>query len=259
MIRVVNVTQHYGVRPILRDLSLEVQGGELLVLMGPNGMAKSTLLSVMAGLLTPQRGYVEIEGKVRRSSVEAEREIRRRVVYLPDQAWLPLLQTGREFLMSVGQLYAVEDLRLMDHVDRLLDLFQMKEHADTPIRSYSSGQRKKIALSGALVTEAPIMLLDEPFSGGLDPSAILALKQVLKRMAERTDVTIALATPVPELVEELAERVAVMRAGQIIACDTIDNLRRIAGTSGPLSEVYERLTSPQTLDRIERYFHRPMP
>ena len=86
---------------------------------------------------------------------------------------MPELRTGREFLLAVGRLYDVEDERLFDHVERLMRLFDLESQADQPIRSCSAGQRKKIALGAALVTEAPILVLAEPFSGGLDPSGIL--------------------------------------------------------------------------------------
>lgn len=254
MINVVDVTQHYGVRPILRQINLRVESGEVVALIGPNGMGKSTLLSVMAGVLSPQKGHVEINGLRRRSSVEAELEIRKNVVFLPDQSWLPSIRTGREFLLAVGRLYSIDDDRLFDHVDRLLQLFDLMAQADTYIGSYSTGQKKKIAICSALVTEAPIMLLDEPFSGGLDPSALLALKRVMQRLSQRPDVTIVLATPVPELLETIADRLAVLRDGQIVAYDTVAGLRRQTGCSGSLEEVLERLINPKTLENLERYF-----
>ena len=254
MIEVVGVTQHYGVRPILREVSLRVAGGELVALMGPNRMGKSTLLGVMAGILSPQKGHVEIDGVRRRSSAEAELAIRRKVVYLPDQPWLPKERTGREFVLAVGKLYGIDDDRLMDHTQRLVELFHLDEQADAPIRSYSTGQRKKIALCGVLVTDAPVLLLDEPFSGGLDPSGLLALKRVLGRLAQRKDVTIVIATPVPELMEEIAHRMAILREGRIAAYDTADGLRQLTGCDGPLEEVLGRMLDPDTLDAIDRYF-----
>lgn len=254
MINVVDVTQHYGVRPVLRNVNLRVKAGELVGLMGPNGMGKTTLLGAIAGVLCPQKGFVEIDGVRRRSSPENELAIRRKIFYLPDHPWLPKNRTGREFLLTVGQLYEVEDDRLMDHVDRLLQLFDLNRQADSPIRSYSNGQQKKIAICAALVSDAPVMLLDEPFSGGLDPSALLALKSVLLRLAERADVTVVMATPVPEIVEGLAHRIAVLREGELVAYDTPDGLRELTGCSGPLQEALERLINPQTLENIERYF-----
>ena len=253
MINVVNVWHHYGIKPILRDVSLKVEPGELLAVMGPNGMGKSTLLALMGGVLWPIKGYVEIAGHRRRSSVEEEIEIRKKVVYLPDNPYLPLYSTGREFLLAVGRLYEVEEERLMDHTEQLVKLFDLEENADAPIRSYSTGQRKKIGMCSALVTEAPILILDEPFSGGLDSSALLALGEVLKRLADRKDVTVVMAVPVPELVESLAHKIAIIAHGEILAYDTADGLRKTAGCTGPLPEVLEKLIHPDVFENIESY------
>jgi ABC-type multidrug transport system ATPase subunit len=256
MIELLDVTQHYGVRPVLKDVNLAIDSGQLIAIIGPNGMGKSTLLSAMAGVLAPQKGKVKINGRLRRASEEDELEIRRQVVYLPDQPWLPKNRTGREFLLAVGRLYDIDDDRLLDHVERLLRLFELTRHGDQPIRSYSAGQKKKIALAGALVTEAPILLLDEPFSGGLDPSGILALKRVLERLARRQDATIVITAPVPELVEDLAHRIVILHDGRIAAFDSLEGLRRMTQCDGPLAEVLERLIFPETLKNLKHYFER---
>jgi ABC-type multidrug transport system ATPase subunit len=254
MIRVVDVTQHYGVRPVLRGINLEVPSGEMIVILGPNGMGKTTLLGVMAGVLDPQKGYVEFNGLRRRRSVEAELAIRKKVVYLPDHPWLPKNRTGREYLFGIGRLYEIDDDRLMQHVERLLRVFELSAEGDWPIHSYSNGQQKKIAICGALITEAPFLLLDEPFSGGLDPSGILALKHLLRYLVDTNSATVVMTTPVPELVEELADRIVVVGDGQVLACDTAEGLRRRTECSGALDEVLARLIHPQTLSNIREYF-----
>ena len=253
-IRVQDVTHHYGIRPVLRNVSLHVSRGELVALMGPNGVGKSTLLAMAAGLLSPLKGSVEIEGLRRRSDAATERQIRQRVAYLPAETWLPSTRTGREYLLAIGELYGVDADRLMDHIDRLLRLFHLESQADMPMRGYSTGQRRKIAIAGVLVSEAPVMLLDEPFSGGLDPSALMALRRVLEQLAKREDVTVLLATPVPELVEHFADRVAVMRDGAIVAYDTPDGLRHRFGRDGPLLEVLDAMMHPEGRTSIEAYF-----
>src|ERR1700683_697940 len=153
MIDVVNCTHHYGIRPVLKDIHLHVNAGELLALMGPNGMGKSTLLAVMAGVLAPARGYVEVGGKRRRRSVEEETAVRKMVVYLTPEIYFPMFRTPREWIISVGRLYEHDDLHLFEHCDRLLDLFDLGSVADSGLASLSSGQRKKVWLSGALITE----------------------------------------------------------------------------------------------------------
>ena len=254
MINVVNVSHHYGLRHVLRHVNLRIQPGELACVMGPNGTGKTTLMQVMAGLLSPMEGYVEINGLRRKRSPAEELEIRRQMAWLPADPWLPSGHTGREWLLANGRVYGVPYDRLMEHIPRLLALFNLEDQADQRIPAYSTGQKKKLALAGALVTEAKILLLDEPFAGGLDPSGILALKRIFEHHRQRRDVTVVMATPVPELVEELADRVAVIRDGRLIAFDSIAGLARQAGVSGPLDQIYERLVSPGSANKIDRYF-----
>lgn len=253
MIRVVNVTQHYSIKPVLKNINLTIGDGTRVAVIGPNGMGKTTLLSVIAGVLQPQKGYVEIDGLKRRESLETELAIRRRAVFLPDQCWLPKNHTGREYLIRVGKLYDIDGQRLIDHADRLLRLFNLSDLAEAPIRTYSAGQQKKISLCSALITDAPILLLDEPFSGGLDPAGILAMKYLLQRLVIQQRRTVVLTTPVPELVQEIADRLVVVRDGTIVADGSLHDLRREAGT-GSLEDVLERVIFPDTLENIEAYF-----
>jgi ABC-type multidrug transport system ATPase subunit len=225
-----------------------------VAVLGPNGMGKTTLLGVIAGALWPLKGFVEIDGRRRRASVEDELTIRRRLAYLPDHPWLPGVRTGREFLLAVGRLYDRDDDRLMDHVDRLLRVFDLQQEGDWPIQNFSNGQQKKIAICAALVTDAPLLILDEPFSGGLDPSGILALKRILQHLTADGKVTVVMSTPVAELVEELAQQIVVLRDGQVAAFDTPDGLRRQTGCSGSMAEVLEQLVHPQTADNLRQYF-----
>lgn len=257
MIEVRKVSHHFGVRMVLRHVSLTVARGELVVLMGPNGMGKSTLMGILAGAISPTRGEVVVGGNVRRRTEAEERAARQAVAFLPAEDWSPKELTGREWLLGVGRVYGVVDERLFPHVDRLLELFELEKQSDSTISSYSTGQKRKIAVAATLVTDAPVMLLDEPFSGGLDPSAMLALKRVLLHHIASREKTIVMATPVPELVEDLAGqtggRVGVLRDGQLVALDTIEALRQTVGGSGKFEEVYESLVQSTGQKAVERY------
>lgn len=253
MIELINITHHYGIKPTLRNINLTVNTGELLCVMGPNGMGKSTLLSVTAGLLAPIKGQIKINGMVRRSSIETEKNIRRNSVYLPDMPWVPDMHTGREYLYAVGRLYEVDEDRLYDHVNRLLDVFDLNEKADSDIINYSTGQKKKIGICAGLITDVPIMILDEPFSGGLDSSALLALQQILKHLTQKKNTTIMMAVPVPELVESLADRIAIIKDGNILACDTAEQLKAQSHADN-LGQALEHFIHPDGRKHIERYF-----
>lgn len=254
MIEVIDVSHHYRLKPVLQHVNLRVNPGETIAIMGPNGTGKTTLMQIMAGLIAPITGHIEVNGLCRRQTAEEELQIRRHTVWLPAEPWLPVGHTGREWLLAAGRVYGISDERLMDHVPKLMSLFNLEEHMDQRISRYSTGQKKKLAIAAAMVTETPLMLLDEPFAGGLDPSGIIALKRVIQHHRTQRDVTIVMATPVPELVEEVADRIAMLREGRIVAFDTLQNLRRQAGIEGRLDQVYERIASPHIYKKIESYF-----
>jgi len=199
-----------------------VKPGELVAVMGPNGMGKTTLISLMAGVLCPIKGKIEINGRPRRHSVEEEIEIRKKVVFLPDNPYLPLRSTGREFLLATGMLYEVESFRLMEHIERLLPLFDLEEIADSPIRTYSAGQKKKIGLCSALVTEAPVMILDEPFSG-IDPITVFEAQEVIRELKQR-GLGILLTDHNVRDTLEITHRSYIINLGEIVVAGPKDEL-----------------------------------
>jgi ABC-type multidrug transport system ATPase subunit len=252
MIRVVDVFHQYSGRPVLQGVSLEVREGEILALLGPNGMGKSTLLAVMAGVLDPIDGYTEINGLRRRVDVETELKIRRQCVYLPTEPWIPAGLTIREWLWSVGELWSVPKRRRLDHIGQLVRLLDLPDDGDRMVHRLSTGQRSKAAIAGTLVTEAPILLLDEPFGGGLDPAGMLALSRVLTFLAHERGRTVVIASPVPDVVEGIADRVAIVRDGVIGAIGRLDELHSFSETSSTAA-MYGRLVRPDVEEQIQAY------
>lgn len=259
MITLENIWQHYGVRPVLKNISMEIRSGELVAILGPNGMGKSTLMGVMAGVLSPQKGFVEIDGKRRRTTTKNELAIRKKVVCVPDHPWLPTNRTGREFILGLARLYDIDEERLMHHSEQLLELFDLKNQADWHIGSYSNGQQHKVALCGALLCETPVILLDEAFSGGLDPAGILALKSLLRHRVEQKNATVVITTPVAELVEEISDRIAIVQDGTMLAFDSAAALREQAGGSKSLADALQHIMSPDTNNKLEQYLQENRP
>lgn len=252
VIRVVDIFHQYSGKPVLQGVSLEVNRGEILGLLGPNGMGKSTLLAVIAGVLDPIDGYVEIDGKRRRVDVDTELAIRRQCVYLPTEPWVPAGLTIREWLWSVGELYDVPKRRRLDHISRLVRLLDLPDDGDRMVQRLSTGQKSKTAIAAALVTDAPVLLLDEPFGGGLDPAGMLALSRVLAFLAHERGRTIVIATPVPDVVEHLADRVAIVRDGVIGAVGRLDELRSFSEADNTAA-MYGKLVRPDVEDQIQAY------
>ena len=253
MIDVIDVSHHFGLRPVLRHVNARFEPATISAIMGPNGSGKSTLMQIMAGLISPVEGTVHVNEIQRRKTPEGELAIRKLVAYLPAEPWLPG-RTPRTWMKEVGKLYDVSEERLMEHIPRLLALFNLDEQADEYTHSLSTGQQKKTSLATIFVTEAPVLLLDEPFAGGLDPSGAQALKRLLLHLRTEKKSTIVMSTPVPELVEELADRIALLRDGQIIAFDTIEGLRKLAAIDGNLDQIYERVAAPSAEIKIHQYF-----
>ena len=195
---------------------------------------------------------MSVGGHRRRATEADEAAARQRVAYLPAEPWAPQGRTGRQWVLANGRVYGVPDDRLLPHVERLLDVFDLRRQGDVPIAAYSTGQKKKIAVCAVLATEAPVLLLDEPFAGGMDPSALTALKRILLHHRDRRDRTVVMATPVPEQVEELADRIGIVDRGRLTADTTVAAFRADAGGAS-LEDAYQRLVNPAGLAKVERY------
>ena len=253
MITFKNISHHFTADYILRNINLEVSKGELMVVMGPNGMGKSTLLSVAAGMITPFAGEVRIDGLKRRGSVEEELKIRQNAFYLPDNTWIPHFKTGRQYLLMTGEAYGLDPVEVFEEADRLLKLYELDRVADNQCVNYSAGQKKKLGLCSALISRARTLILDEPFSGGLDSSGLQTTKEILKNLAAHNDYTVLMAVPVPELVEEVADRIAIIVKGEIVSVGTLQELKEKHDCRGNLAELLENVIRPESREQLKDY------
>lgn len=235
----VNMTKRFGEKVAVENLTLGVEPGQVFCLLGPNGAGKTTAIHTIVGLKRPTAGDVLVDG-VSSHSPDIYRA-RRAVGYVADVPDLYDYLTGREMLQFVAELYRVPgDIDAL--VDAWLARFDLGPDADKLTRTYSLGMRKKIALSAALLYEPSILVLDEP-TGGLDAASARQMKDLMIDARDRGRVVL-FTTHVMEIAERLADRIAILHKGRVIADGTPAALMRQHGRPGDsLEDVFLRLTS----------------
>ena len=214
-LRVSGLVKHYGPVQAVNGIDLEVRRGEVFGFLGPNGAGKTTTIRCILDLLRPTAGRIEVLGVDAQRDGEAARAL---VAYVPGELRLPERMTGEELVGSIGRLRGgLDHGRKRELAERLgLDLGRR-------LRELSSGNRRKVALLLAFVTDAPVLVLDEP-TNGLDP----LLQQeflALVREARARGATVFLSSHVLSEVQQVADRVAVVRQGRIVAQGTVADLR----------------------------------
>ena len=236
------LTKRFGSITAVDGLNLTLEAGQIVGLLGPNGAGKTTTIHTIMGLKTPTEGDVRIN-RVSVHSPEIS-SVRRRIGYLPEQPVLYDYLTGREFVQFLGRLYDPA-LDLEDWLNDNLDELEMGQDADRLIRTYSLGMRKKIAFLAAMVHQPNILIFDEP-TGALDPASARVVK-VRMQVARDRGALVLFTTHVMEIAERLADRIAILSRGTLVADGTLRELQdahaRFAGE--PLEEIFLRLTAPR--------------
>ena len=223
----------------LAAVSFEIREGESLALLGANGAGKSTLLRIIATLLVPTSGRACVAGY---DTVHHSREVRRRLGYHAgtDHGFYARL-TARENLLFFGQLNLLSRSAADQRISQLAEQFQFDEALDRQVRTLSSGTVQRLSLARALLHQPSVLLLDEP-TRSLDAIASAEFRRFLKSEVLRDGHTSLLfASHTLAEVELLADRVAVIDAGYLLACETVSTLKRSTGASS-LEEVFLRLT-----------------
>ena len=228
MIRIEQLTKFYGTVRALHELSLSIPRGEFFGFLGPNGAGKTTTIKIIAGLLRPTSGRVVLGGDgVGEFDIARDPEKAKAITgYIPDRPYLYEKLTGYEYVHFIGGLYGVPPARIDDHVHHYFHLFDLLDAAHSLIESYSHGMRQKVVMTGALVHDPRVLIVDEPMVG-LDPRSSRLVKDLLKRKSQE-GMTIFLSTHTLDVAEELCDRIGIIQRGQLIALGTIEELRRLA-------------------------------
>src|SRR4051794_26980746 len=228
--RVEGVAKRFGETVALAGVDLEVPQGTVFGLLGPNGAGKTTLIRILATLLTPDTGHAEVLGH----DVLREPAVVRELIGLTGQfAAVDEILTGRENLEMFGRLFDLSRDEARRRAGELLERFDLADAADRPARTYSGGMRRRLDLASSLVTRPRVLFLDEPTTG-LDPRSRLEIWASVREL-KREGTTLLLTTQYLEEADELADRIAVIDHGAVIAEGTGSELKDRVG--GQLLEV----------------------
>jgi ABC-2 type transport system ATP-binding protein len=238
LIRLIQLTKRYGKFTAVDNLDLDIPRGELFGFLGPNGAGKTTTFRMIAGILRPTSGTVEVGGiDVLRRPLEAKS----RLGFIPDRPFVYDKLTGGEFLRFAAALYGQQGPAVERRIDELLELFELTRWKDELTESYSHGMRQKLIISGALVHRPEVIVVDEPMVG-LDPKSARLLKDLFRQFVDRGG-TVLMSTHTLEVAEAMCDRIAIVHGGRIVANGTMAEVQeQTASEELGLEDLFLKLT-----------------
>jgi len=248
MIAVQNLVKIYGRFKAVDDVSLNIEPGEIHGFLGPNGAGKTTTMRMIAGLLKPTSGRILVNNH----DLEREPEAAKGSLgFIPDRPFIYDKLTAGEFLTFHAGLYGLTNGQVGSRVDEMLELFELTQWKNELIESFSHGMKQRLVMSSAFFHRPQAVAVDEPMVG-LDPRGARLIKDVFRRMSER-GVAILMSTHTLEVAQEMCHRVSIIQKGHIIAQGTVDEVKRIAGstTDEHLTGVFLKLTGGSALQEID--------
>ncbi|GAA1315011.1 ATP-binding cassette domain-containing protein [Leucobacter albus] len=222
-IEITDLTKRYGQHAVLDGLNLSIEGG-VFALLGPNGAGKTTLVSILTTLLRPDSGTARILGH---DTTRDASTVRRLIGATGQYASVDEALSGRENLVMIGRLLGLPARRARARADELLEAFDLAAPANRAVSGYSGGMRRRIDLAASLMCPPAVLFLDEPTTG-LDPTSRLRLWDDVAALA-RAGSCVFLTTQLLDEAEALADRVAILQGGAIVADGSPAELKRLVG------------------------------
>ncbi len=239
----------YGDVEAVRGVSFAVPPGQVCGLLGPNGAGKSTTLKMIAGILDPDDGSVQVAGHdLASEAVEAKRALG----FLPESGALYSLLSAREHLALLSDLYELDPAEAAERAGQLLDVFGIEELAGRRIDTLSKGQRQKVALVTALLHDPQVVLLDEPLNG-LDAASVRLVRDVVRKLAERGRAVIY-CSHILDVVERVCDRAVILDRGVVVADSPTSEL---TAAGKRLEETFHQLVTTDDIDELAGVFAAP--
>ena len=237
MIKVNGLTKYYGNKPAAKDITFEVNKGEVFGLLGTNGAGKSTTIKMLCGLLKPTRGSILIGNvDLNRMPLKAKSIMG----YLPENPLIYDKLTGAETLELIGRLRKLSNDMIEQRVKYYAQTLDLGEQIYHEVGTYSKGMRQKLAIAMTLIHDPEMVLLDEPASG-LDPRYTKLLKDWIKNLSANGR-TVLLSTHIIEMAETLCDRIGIIDQGKLMAIGTVNEIQTSTGVRN-LEDAFIRLIS----------------
>ena len=235
MIKVQGLTKYYGSKPAAKDITFEVQKGEVFGLLGTNGAGKSTTIKMLCGLLKPTRGLIKIgDIDLNRTPLKAKSMMG----YLPENPLIYDKLTGAETLELIGKLRKLSNELIEQRVKYYAETLGLGEQIYHEVGTYSKGMRQKLAIAMTLIHDPEMILLDEPASG-LDPRYTKLLKDWIKNLSANGR-TVLLSTHIIEMAETLCSRIGIIDQGKLMTVGTVNEIQTSTGVRN-LEDAFIRL------------------
>ena len=235
MIVVEQVTKYFGRFQALKDISFEINKGEIVGFLGQNGAGKTTIMRILTSYLPVTSGKVTIAGKeVSKNSLA----IRKKIGYLPETPPLYSNMTVRDYLKFAAQLKNVPVKQQRIQIDKVIESCNIQSVQRKTIDTLSRGYKQRVGIAQAIINDPQVLILDEP-TIGLDPVQIIQVRNLIKSLEyERT---VILSTHILSEIQQIAQRVLIIKSGEIIVNETLENLVKEFGTN--LEDIFLRLHS----------------
>ena len=246
------ISRSFGDLQAVDDLSLEIQRGEIFGFLGPNGAGKTTTISMICGLLAPDEGTINIDG---RSVNAGSRDLRRRLGFCPQEIVIWENLTCREQLEFTGHLYDLSPAAARARTDELLNVLGLVELGGRYARTLSGGMKRRLNIALALIHEPEILILDEP-QAGLDPQSRVLVREYMRSLAGR--MTIILTTHDMDEADRLADRIAIIDHGRLLVLDAPERLKDTIG-EGDLLEIELPGAATEQIDTLCRELASSLP
>lgn len=219
MIRISNLSRHYGDFKAVDNVSFEIQRGEVVGLLGHNGAGKTTIMKMITAFLEPTSGSIDIDDL---SIVKDAQDIQKRIGYLPENCPVWPEMTVIDYLEYQASLHGVPVKDQTRAIARSIVRTALKEKATHSIQTLSRGYRQRVGVAQAILHDPDIVILDEP-TNGLDPTQIRQMRELIRELAKTS--TVILSTHILQEVQAVCDRVLIMRAGELVIDSSLDELQ----------------------------------